>query len=259
MRRLLTGYATAFNLRHNRQGHLFQNRYKSILCQEDRYLLELVRYIHLNPLRAGLVKGYKELGRYPYCGHSVVLGNGKREWQDSEYVLGLFAKKLGSARRRYSEFVEEGIDQGKRPDLVGGGLLRSQGGWEAVKALRESGDYQKGDERILGEGDFVTQILSEAGERLTRSYRMRARGYTLEDIVNRVRQLMDVSSEEILCSSKVPKRVEARGLLCYWAVKELVISQGELAERLGVSQSAVSRATRRGEALVREYQYSFEV
>ena len=126
-----------------------------------------------------------------------------------------------------------------------------------MKALRESGDYQKGDERILGEGDFVTQILSEADERLARCYHMRARRYRLEDIVNRVTQLTGVSSEGILSSRKVPKRVVARGLLCYWAVKELDIRHGELAERLGVSQSAVSRATQRGEALVRERQYSF--
>jgi len=57
MRRLLTGYAVNFNRRHKRFGHLFQNRYKSILCQEDLYLKELVRYIHLNPLRAGIVSG----------------------------------------------------------------------------------------------------------------------------------------------------------------------------------------------------------
>jgi len=55
MRRLLTGYAVVFNLRHERCGHLFQNRYKSLACQEDEYLLELVRYIHLNPLRAHIV------------------------------------------------------------------------------------------------------------------------------------------------------------------------------------------------------------
>ena len=60
MRRLMTGYAVTFNKRHNRSGHLFQNRYKSVICEEDPYLLELIRYIHLNPLRAGLVKDLKE-------------------------------------------------------------------------------------------------------------------------------------------------------------------------------------------------------
>ncbi len=68
MRRLLTGYAVSHNRRHRRYGHLFQNRYKSILCQEDVYLLELVRYIHLNALRAGLVSDLNQLGKYPYSG-----------------------------------------------------------------------------------------------------------------------------------------------------------------------------------------------
>ena len=74
MRRLLTGYAISFNRRHHRCGHLFPNRYKSILCQEDSYLLELTRYIHLNPLRAKLVKSMKALDRYKYSGHGVIMG-----------------------------------------------------------------------------------------------------------------------------------------------------------------------------------------
>jgi len=63
MRRLLTGHAIYYNYRHRRHGHLFQNRYKSILCQEDTYLLELVRYIHLNPLRAGVIQDIGKLHR----------------------------------------------------------------------------------------------------------------------------------------------------------------------------------------------------
>ncbi len=132
MRRLLTGYAVAFNLRHHRRGHLFQNRYKSILCEEDPYLLELVRYIHLNPLRARLVEDYEELCRYPYGGHSVVLGQARKGWQDTDHVLALFARNRATARHGYRQFVEKGIEQGKRPDLIGGGLLRSQGGWTGV-------------------------------------------------------------------------------------------------------------------------------
>jgi putative transposase len=77
MQRLLTGYVVTYNRRHRRVGHLFQNRYKSILCQEEPYLLELVRYIHLNPLRAKLVSKYKALARYPYSGHGVILGRRK--------------------------------------------------------------------------------------------------------------------------------------------------------------------------------------
>ncbi len=74
MRRLLTGHAVTFNLRHKRSGHLFQNRFKSIVCEEEAYLLELVRYIHLNPLRAGMVSDMNQLDAYPWSGHAVLMG-----------------------------------------------------------------------------------------------------------------------------------------------------------------------------------------
>ena len=90
MRRLLTGYAVSFNRRHQRHGHLLQNRYKSIICQEEAYLQELVRYIHLNPVRAGIAVDVGELNGYPYCGHSALMGKMKRSWQDVGYVQWLF-------------------------------------------------------------------------------------------------------------------------------------------------------------------------
>jgi REP element-mobilizing transposase RayT len=99
MRRLLTGYAVSFNRRHNRSGQLFQNRYKSIVCQEDVYFKELVRYIHLNPVRAGIVSDLEELSRYPYSGHSVLVGRRKRPWQDAGYVLGYFGGTGHRARK----------------------------------------------------------------------------------------------------------------------------------------------------------------
>ena len=98
MRRLLTGYAVSHNRRHSRSGHLFQNRYKSILCQEDTYLLELVRYIHLNPLRAGIVKDVKALNKYSFAGHSVIMGKVTNDWQDIKWVLRLFHNKLAHLR-----------------------------------------------------------------------------------------------------------------------------------------------------------------
>ena len=108
----MTGYALWFNRTHRRHGHLFQNRFKSILCQEDIYLLELVRYIHLNPIRARLVKDLDELGRYSFCGHSVIMGKMKKPWQDTEGVLWMFGENLRAARRAYGFFVEEGVAAG---------------------------------------------------------------------------------------------------------------------------------------------------
>ena len=89
MRRLLTGYAMVFHRRYHRHGQLFQNRYKSIFCQEDAYLLELTRYIHLNPLRAGIVKDLYALETYPFVWHSVLMGNQQADWQDDKTILGV--------------------------------------------------------------------------------------------------------------------------------------------------------------------------
>ena len=128
---------------HRRHGHLFQNRYKSILYQEDSYLLELVRYIHLNPLRARLVAGMGALGKYPFCGHGVIMGKHARSWQEIDTVLAYFGKQVGPARRSYRAFVTKGIEQGRRWDLTGGGLIRSAGGWAAVTALKTNIKHTK--------------------------------------------------------------------------------------------------------------------
>jgi len=95
MRKFLTGYSISYNRRHDRQGHLFRNRYKTIVCEEDAYPLKLVSYIHLNPLRAGLVTTFEELEHYSWSGHASVMGRKAYEWQDADYVLGYFGKRFG--------------------------------------------------------------------------------------------------------------------------------------------------------------------
>ena len=114
-------YAVTFNLRHHRAGHLFQNRYKSIVCEEDPYLLELVRYIHLNPLRVGVVDDIDSLDRYPFTGHSVLMGEQLLAGQNIAEILAFFGT-TGSARENYRRFVIDGAGQGKRGELCGGGL-----------------------------------------------------------------------------------------------------------------------------------------
>ncbi len=110
---------------------------------------ELVRYIHLNPLRAKMVDDLKALDSYPYCGHSVLMGKKKIEWQGVEYVLGYFGKRIGAARKSYRSYIEEGIPLGRRPELVGGGLIRSLGGWDEIKKMRLTvQDSIKSDQRI---------------------------------------------------------------------------------------------------------------
>ena len=252
MRRLLTGYAIYHNRRHDRQGHLFQNRYKSILCQENTYLLELVRYIHLNPLRGKLVKDINQLDKYPYCGHSTILGNTNNSWQEIDKILGLFHDKRYLAHRYYRNFVKKGIVQGRRPDLVGGGLVRSVGGWAALISMRQAKNYQKGDERILGDGDFVEQTLKAANEAMERKSVLRAQGIDLDKIANRVANLLGMDSAEVWASGRYRHIVKARSLLCYWAVRELDTSMALLSKMLNISMAAVSKSVVRGEKIARD-------
>jgi REP element-mobilizing transposase RayT len=97
MRKLLTWYAQYYNRRHRRRGHLFENRYKSILCDEETYLLALIRYIHLNSVRAGIVGTMKELDVYPWSGHSAIMGKVSQSWMDIDYVLAQFGIKKRAA------------------------------------------------------------------------------------------------------------------------------------------------------------------
>jgi REP element-mobilizing transposase RayT len=259
MRRLLTGYAVNYNRRHKRSGHLFQSRYKSVLCQEDLYLKELVRYIHLNPLRAGIVADYRSLGRCSYCGHGVILGYLRNDWQDTKYVLNLFGEDTRSSRKSYSEFIRKAVNQGRRPELVGGGLLRSQGGWTGVKALRRSGDYQKGDERILGDSDFVMSVLSQANESMARKYQLKAKGYDLKNLIERVAGVTGIASDDIIRSGRRRKTSCARDLLCYWATEYLNVRQRELSGLFNITQSAVSMAAARGRIQAEEQKLNFEI
>ena len=256
MRRLLTGYAVSFNRRHKRHGQLFQNRYKSIICQEDAYLKELVRYIHLNPLRAKLVPGIGVLNRYKYSGHSALMGKRKCEWQDTRYVLSYFGKRPADARRRYLSYVEAGVDQGRRPELVGGGLIRSLGGWVEARRSRQKGqDRIKGDQRILGETDFVLDVLSEADEKFDRYYELKSLGYDLKSVEQRVCEIYQIDPKEIYSKSREKIRAEARGLFCYWAVRELGYALRDLAKRLNMSGPGVGYAVSRGEQIAKHHNY----
>jgi REP element-mobilizing transposase RayT len=258
MRRLLTGYAVGFNRRHNRKGRLFRNRYKSILCQEERYLLELVRYIHLNPLRSGLVKDLEMLDTHPYCGHSAIMGTLPASWQDTETLLALFSKNPSKAIPRYRRYVRQGMHHGRRAELTGGGLYRSPGGWEKLKSGTHLKSHRKGDERILGDSAFVLSVLEQSKERLENSYRLKSNGYTIDMVLRRASALFDVPIKAITSGGKQPDRVKARSMVAYWAVRELGMNGTMVGRKIGLSQSAVSRAVQRGEQLSEELALPFE-
>lgn len=246
MRRLLTGYAQQFNRRHHRNGYLFQNRYKSILCEEDAYLKELVRYIHLNPLRAGIVKDLNALTVYSRSGHAALMGRSQQPWQHCDYVLKFFGDTMRSARKSYANFISRGIAMGRRPDLVGGGLVRSSGGWAALKAIRLTGERIMGDERILGGSDFVDSVLKSANENYEKRTRLLAHGLTLDQLITVVTDYFEMDQSLLKSASRQRKVARVRSLICCLAVDSLLVRGTEVARMLKLSASAVSKLASRG-------------
>ena len=241
MRKLLTGYVVNYNRRHTRYGHLFQNRYKSILCEDDPYLLELTRYIHLNPLRANIVKNLGELNRYQWCGHSAIMGKVKRQWQDTDTVLSYFGKRKKRAIEQYEDFVQQGIEAGSRPELVGGGLIRSLGGCAQVLSLRRVGSKFFSDERILGSSEFVNNVIADTEEQAKETLRLTVKIADLPSLALKVCKGQGVDERGLRSGSRKREVVKSRRIFCQIAVKKMGYSGADVARFLGINTSAVNR------------------
>lgn len=140
MQNLAFRYTRWINKKQTRSGHVFQGRYKAILVEADRYLLELVRYIHLNPVRAGFVK---DPAAYPWSSHRAYIGREELPWLWTDWVLSYFAKRLHTCRQRYVAFVQEGKGEGYREEFHKGGE----------------------DGRVLADDQFLEQVLGLENKR----------------------------------------------------------------------------------------------
>lgn len=246
MSRLLTAHAIRYNTKYKRVGHLFQNRYKDIICQEEIYLLELIRYIHLNAIRANIVGSISELNEFQYSSHKYLLNeNDAPSWFYRDNVLSLFNPKEKKAIKIYNKFLEDGLNMGKNNKLSGGGL-------------RENIDFSKGvpkqkivhDDRILGESDFVIQILEKMerkkNQKINKQYR------DIEEIAKKVCNLYDLNKDELI--GKGRKRIisNARALISYLATKDLGLSASEVGQYLELNCSSVIRSVVKGKELAEQ-------
>jgi hypothetical protein len=138
-----------------------------------------------------MLKDLKGLRAYRYSGHAVLLGREQHEWQDTDYVLKLFGSTKRKSLRNYESFIEAGMNQGRRPELIGGSLVRSVGGWSSLKALRKQRVQAKGNERILGSGAFVERVLRHADEDFEESFLLQRQGWNFETLILKSPHLMD--------------------------------------------------------------------
>jgi hypothetical protein len=153
--------------------------------------------------------------------------------------------------------MKEGISMGKRPELTGGGLVRSVGGWLNLVEMRRAKVFVKGDERILGEGDFVDQILQKSGEAFERRSLLKRQGWDLDKLAAHVGKLLGIDVSVVWSAGKYRHIVEARSLLCYWAVRDLGVNMTSLAKRLKLSVAAITQSVERGERIKGEKSYRF--
>lgn len=243
MRRVLTGYAVNFNLRHKRIGHLFAGRYKAIICQEDPYFLELVRYIHLNPFRAKIVSDIKALERYPWSGHALIK-NGKKKyaWYLPERVLSHFGDTKAKAKSAYSRFITDGIAEDKSIDFTGAGLKRSL----AANAPGSSRAYQDFDDRILGDGDFVTSLISREDKKPVKN----DQGQDLESLLEAVAKEFALNPKQIKGRSRAARLPEARAAVVYVASNYMGLTFAECARQLNIHKATAARLAVRGKDVV---------
>jgi putative transposase len=257
MQRLLGGYASAFNKRHDRAGYLFQNRFKSIVAEAEPYFLELLRYIHLNPLRAHLVSDLDALDRYPWTGHAALLGHHLRPWQETDGVLQQFGTAVGAARRAYRAFVAAGLAL-PEPDLDGGGLRRSQGVWQVVRTLKRGRERWAFDERVLGCGEFVAAVSAQSEARpALAATRVDADTFVC-DLLAQVAAQFGLQIAEITTNTRRRVVVRARALVSHAAVRRAGLPARRVAPLLGVSPRTVLDGVALAEQRLHAYLADFQ-
>jgi REP element-mobilizing transposase RayT len=220
MQTLLFRYTRYFNRRHGEVGHLFQGRYRAILCDKDAYLLELVRYIHLNPVRAKVVKGPED---YRWTGHLSYLGRGADDLIDEEFVLGQFSGKRALGRRRYRRFV-----------------------WEGISGGHEEKYYRVKDQRYLGEDSFVERIEKERKEPQDWVYEV-----PLGAISEEISIAMGITRDKLYSRTREREGARGRGVVGYLARRISGYGVNEIAAHFGRSPQTMSEGIKKVEDLQR--------
>jgi REP element-mobilizing transposase RayT len=237
MARVNTGYAKAFNLRHDRVGHLFQNRYKSLLVTSDAQILALVRYVHLNPVRARLVDTLDALGGYPWTGHASLLGDRPELFQDTSSILAQFGGRMAESRRRLLDWMRTEAEP--TPGRSVRPCPAEADSSEPSAAKRGSGPVRNDLDDADGI-DTSSGIDSEA----------RPRHRELVALVRHVCARRGVAEGTILGSSRSRCVSAARAEIAHRACTELLLSGATVARMLGLSKAAVSQARVRGRVLL---------
>ena len=200
------------------------------------------------------MSGLENLASYPWSGYRVLMGMEKCSWQEVEEVLGRFGRTFGEARRKLRKFMREGAGQGKRTELMGGGLIRSLGGWEVVRRTRLGKERILSDTRILGDGDFVSQVIEEA-EVVNRGKKELV---DLPELVQRVSSIMGAEVGEVKGPGRTRKISDIRAVISFLAIEKYGIPGAEVAGELGKNRGSISKSVIAGRKIYKENQWISE-
>ncbi len=239
MRRILTGYAGAFNRRHRRVGHLFQNRYQSTLVEEDPYLLALIAYIHLNPFLHGFLDAWEQIDDYPWTGHNAMLGKVEIPWMNVDFTMDYISPAREDAKKKYLQMLQERAASEVSMDLEGGGLVRSAGGWKAITELRRGRERWAFDERILGSGPFVESLLQQLGKQAPSENP--SKSILLHSLIPKWASMAGILPSELLDSCKKRSVTRLRKKIAFLAIRYLGMAPIEVSRVLKCSPSTISR------------------
>lgn len=212
MQNLSFRYTRWVNLREKRMGHLFQGRFKSVLVDGDSYLLELIRYIHLNPVRAGMVDSP---GKYRWSSHFAYLGKELLPWLTTDWMFSQFGKTLTKARAGYKSFILDGMKEERRPEFYGG----------------------KEDSRVLGDDGFVDNCLASLGDIPIR--------LTVEEIIDRVGSSYNIEVATLQSKSQQRTTSEARAVVGWLAREFDCATLSEVGRHFSRDVGSISSAVRR--------------
>jgi putative transposase len=235
---LLNGpYAQYFRKNMRMRGYLFQDRYKSIVTQDQHYIEELVRYVHLNPVRAGICSNLDSLKKYPWCGHSVVMGAEQWEAQNVNDVLLRFDKNPVFARKKYLQFLQEGIST--EPDIYT--TIRAAN--DTVENIHNTGSW------VIGNKDFITKAIEndKMNRQIASTYAFNGKG--IEKITEDICRLLGVEIKEIKRKGRNSSPSKARRIIAFIANRKYRIPTGSIARYFEVTSSAVSNMVGDGEVL----------
>jgi len=242
MKPLNMRYAQFHGRKYGRRGPLFMDRYKSIVTSDQNYVQELVRYVHLNPLRAGVCRSLTELDKYPWTGHAVLIGRRSDVYQDTDAVLRRFGTDLLSARREYRRFLNAGIGE------TGDNYL--------LKLVRRSNhDCQKNRSVgcwVIGDQKFVTKVITESVSRRLRIRQTDASDERLLIIGKKVCDTFGVPKKVLFCRHRGGPGSEARKVFCFLCVRQYGAATKRVAEFLGVNPGSASNMLRAGERVAME-------